>query len=201
MTGPPHRRLNLLTAEWVLVSPHRMDRPWQGKVEAVSAAPRARYDAACYLCPRNQRAHGERNPDYQGTYVFTNDFPAVLPDAAAPVAPGELLRAEGIRGTCRVICFTPRHDLTLAEMPAGGIRTVIDAWAAQTAELGARYRWVQVFENKGELMGCSNPHPHGQIWALDTLPTEVVKEDARQRQHFADTGRVLLREFSRRELQ
>lgn len=200
MTSPPHRRLNLLTGEWVLVSPQRMDRPWQGQVEPAASTAQASYDAGCYLCPRNQRAHGTRNPDYQQTYVFTNDFPAVLPDAAAPDKAGELLHAEGIRGTCRVICFSPRHDLTLAELSAPELRVVIDAWAAQTSELGERYRWVQVFENKGELMGCSNPHPHGQIWALDELPTEAQKEAAQQLQYHERTGRVLLLDYTQEEI-
>lgn len=196
----PHRRLNLLTGEWVLVSPHRMERPWQGKVEPAATEQRPQYDASCYLCPRNARAHGERNPDYTATHVFTNDFPALLPqqdDVAAPAQP--LLRSEHVAGTCRVICFSPRHDLTLAEMARPEIRAVIDAWAAQTTELGKTYRWVQVFENKGDLMGCSNPHPHGQIWALDTLPTEPQKEDERQRAHFTATKRVLLMDYLQEE--
>lgn len=202
MNNPPHRRLNLLTGEWILVSPHRMHRPWQGKVEPAPVAERPSYDPGCYLCPGNERAHGERNPEYTSTYVFTNDFPAVLPDSAAPAVPSHaLLQDTAVRGTCRVLCFSPRHDLTLAEMSRSEIRAVVDAWAAQTMELGEQYRWVQVFENKGELMGCSNPHPHGQIWALDTLPTEAVKEDARQRQHFADTGRVLLRDYLQVEVE
>ena len=200
MTSPPHRRLNLLTGEWVLVSPQRMGRPWQGQVEPAVVAERVRYDATCYLCPRNQRAHGARNPDYEQTYVFTNDFPAVIPDAAAPDKAGVLLRAEGVRGTCRVICFSPRHDLTLAELSAPEIRGVIDEWATQTSELGEHYRWVQVFENKGELMGCSNPHPHGQIWALDELPTEAQKEAAQQQQYHEQTGRVLLLDYMQEEI-
>ena len=201
MNSPPHRRLNLLTGEWVLVSPHRMDRPWQGQVEPSATHPRPAHDPSCYLCPGNTRAHGERNPAYATTHVFTNDFPAVLPDTpASATADGDLLRTAQIRGTCRVLCFSPRHDLTLAELPVEDIRTVIDVWAAQTSELGERYRWVQAFENKGELMGCSNPHPHGQLWALDELPTVPRKEDARQRVYLQETGRVLLLDYAEQEV-
>lgn len=197
----PHRRLNLLTGEWVLVSPHRMERPWQGKVEPAPAEQRPQYDPSCYLCPRNSRAHGERNPDYTATHVFTNDFPALLPEHEAAGTPTQtLLQSEHVAGTCRVICFSPRHDLTLAEMARPEIRAVIDAWAAQTTELGKMYRWVQVFENKGDLMGCSNPHPHGQVWALDTLPTEPRKEDERQLAHYSDTRRVLLLDYLHEEI-
>lgn len=191
----PHRRRNLLSGDWVLVSPHRMRRPWQGQVERPRDDERAPYDAQCYLCPGNQRAHGERNPDYRSTHVFTNDFPALLPSSPSTDRADGLLRAEDVNGTCRVICFSPRHDLTLAEMSPVEIGLVIDAWISQTVELGARYRWVQVFENKGAQMGCSNPHPHGQIWALDVLPTEPQKEDEQQRIHLTNTGRVLLLDY------
>ncbi|MGQ0560730.1 MAG: UDP-glucose--hexose-1-phosphate uridylyltransferase [Gemmatimonadota bacterium] len=213
----PHRRLNLLTGEWVLVSPHRMERPWQGQVERAVSAQRPPYDGDCYLCPGNARAQGERNPDYDATHVFTNDFPALLPhldgatgrrygtaprDYASDAAHAQpLLRSEPVAGTCRVVCFSPRHDLTLAEMALAGIRTVIDTWADQSAELGRTYRWVQVFENKGEVMGCSNPHPHGQIWALDVLPSEPHKEDRQQRAHFAEHGRALLLDYAQAEAQ
>ena len=200
----PHRRYNPLTGEWMLVSPHRSKRPWQGQVEPPPAEERPAYDPTCYLCPGNLRASGERNPEYPATYVFTNDFAALLPDAPDAQAPADvaaqsLLRTELVRGTCRVVCFSPRHDLTLRHLPTEGIRNVIDVWAAQTAELGERYRWVQVFENKGALMGCSNPHPHGQIWALDTLPNEPFKEDRQQRAYFAEHGTSLLVDYARRE--
>ncbi len=196
----PHRRRNLLTGDWVLVSPHRLERPWQGQVERAPAAGRPAYDPACYLCPGNERAAGVRNPPYATTYVFTNDFPALLPDPgpAAP-APAPLLETAPVRGTCRVVCFSPRHDLTLPEMSRAEIRAVVDLWAAQTEELGREYRWVQVFENKGSIMGCSNPHPHGQIWALDALPTEPAAEDRRQREHLVLTGQPLLVEYARVE--
>lgn len=196
----PHRRLNPLTGEYVLVSPHRTRRPWQGRRERPPQEQRPAYDPDCYLCPGNVRANGERNPAYDRTFVFTNDFAALLPDVpAAPPPAHPLLTAEAVRGDCRVICFSPRHDLTLPQMPAADIRGVVDVWAAQTAELGARYRWVQVFENKGEIMGCSNPHPHGQIWASDRLPNELVKEDRGQAAYYAQHGRPLLADYAELE--
>ncbi len=193
----PHRRLNLLTGEWLLVSPQRLARPWQGMEETPAPARPPSHDPTCYLCPGNARAGGARNPAYTSTFVFTNDFPALVPDLPdhPAAASHPLLAREPVRGTCRVVCFSPLHDLTLAEMALPDIRNVIDLWAAETAELGRSYRWVQVFENKGELMGCSNPHPHGQIWALDALPSEPAKEDGRQRVYLRDTGRVLLQEY------
>ncbi len=197
----PHRRRNLLTGDWVLVSPHRLERPWQGQVERAAGPERPAYDPGCYLCPGNERAAGLRNPHYTGTYVFTNDFPALLPDTPAggtlaAGGAGGLLQAAPVRGTCRVVCFSPRHDLTLPEMARPDIRAVIDLWAAQTVELGREYAWVQVFENKGAVMGCSNPHPHGQIWALDALPTEPAAEEREQRAWMAAHGRPLLLEYA-----
>jgi len=194
----PHRRCNLLTGEWVFVSPHRNRRPWQGRVEATAAASRPEYDPQCYLCPGNVRANGEHNPPYGSTYVFTNDFPAFLPDTVPQDASEHpLLQAQLHAGTCRVVCFSPRHDLTLAQLPAAQIRAVIDTWAEQVTELGQRWRWVQVFENKGELMGCSNPHPHGQIWASDFIPTQVAKELTQQEQwSAANVGKLLLVEYA-----
>ena len=178
----PHRRYKPLTGDWILVSPHRTQRPWQGQVETPAPESRPSYDPTCYLCPGNRRAGDARNLDYESTFVFTNDFAALLPDApGAPDTGDPLLHAEGERGTCRVVCFSPRHDLTLPELPVEAIRRVIDVWASQTVELGQRYRWVQVFENKGEIMGCSNPHPHGQIWASSALPNEPAREDRQQR--------------------
>lgn len=202
MSEVPHRRQNPLTGEWVLVSPHRMRRPWQGQQERTASEARPAYDPSCYLCPGNQRAEGARNPAYASTLVFTNDFPALLPDAA-PIAASThpLLRAEPVRGTSRVICFSPRHDLTLPELPVADVRAVVDLWAQQTEELGREYRWVQLFENKGAVMGCSNPHPHGQIWASDAVPTLPAKEDLAQREHLAATGRNLLLEYAEVELE
>jgi UDPglucose--hexose-1-phosphate uridylyltransferase len=197
----PHRRFNPLTGEWVLVSPQRTERPWQGQVERPPQEERPAYDPQCYLCPGNERAGGVRNPSYEHTFVFTNDFPALLPDeppSAGFVLP--LFQAAPEKGTCRVICFTPRHDLSLPEMPVAGIRRVVDLWAGQVAELGERYRWVQVFENKGAVMGASNPHPHGQIWAQENLPEEAAKEDREQRLYLAGHGRPLLLDYAKQEV-
>lgn len=200
LSAVPHRRLNALTGECVLVSPHRAKRPWQGKVEPLSEIARPAYDSGCYLCPNNLRANGERNPNYDGVFVFDNDFAALLPDAPAQTLSNKLFRAQAVQGRCRVICFSPRHDLTLAEMNQTNIQRVIEAWQNETRDLGKAYQWVQVFENKGELMGCSNPHPHGQIWALDALPNEATKEDERQRDYFERHRRALLCDYLEQEL-
>ncbi|MEJ2756863.1 MAG: UDP-glucose--hexose-1-phosphate uridylyltransferase [Anaerolineales bacterium] len=199
-TEHPHSRYNLLTGEWVMVSPHRSKRPWKGQVEKPVPETRPAYDPVCYLCPGNTRTSGNRNPDYSDTYVFTNDFPALLPDT--PFASEEigLLQMSSVRGTCRVICFSPRHDLTLAEMKVPDIRKVVDAWANQLAELGQTYPWVQIFENKGAMMGSSMPHPHGQIWALDALPNEIYKEDTRQRAYLEEKESVLLVDYASLEV-
>jgi UDPglucose--hexose-1-phosphate uridylyltransferase len=198
----PHRRFNQLTGEWVLVSPQRMLRPWEGQIERVPLVARPEYDPKCYLCPGNERAEGQRNPSYDTTFAFTNDFPSLLPDSTASVpSSSELLRTQPVRGTSRVLCFSPRHDLTLAEMTAAQIEMVIDLWSKETAELGKRYRWVQVFENKGEVMGCSNPHPHGQVWALDALPSEPAREDQQQRAYFEKRARPLLLDYIDAELE
>lgn len=197
----PHRRYNSLTGEWVLVSPHRTKRPWQGRKEPTAPDNRPAHDPQCYLCAGNVRANGERNPNYPGTYVFNNDFAALLAEetqAAAKANP--LLLAEPVCGVCRVICFSPRHDLTLAGMEPSAIRLVVDTWAEQTTELGKTYKWVQVFENKGDIMGCSNPHPHGQIWASNTLPNEALKEDHRQREYLRGNEEPLLIDYVNLEL-
>ena len=192
-----HRRYNPLNGEWVLASPHRISRPWQGQVEDQSPDERPPYDPSCYLCPGNLRANGERNTEYTHTFVFTNDFPALLPDT--PLTEDgkfSLLRFESQPGTCRVICFSPRHDLTLPEMALADIRRVVDVWAEQVLELRPHYRWVQVFENKGATMGCSNPHPHGQVWATASLPNEPYKEDRQQASYWAEQGRPLLLDYA-----
>lgn len=195
-TEHPHRRYNPLTGEYVLVSPHRMKRPWQGKQEKTPQEERPQYDPGCYLCPGNTRASGIENPQYEQTYVFTNDFAALLPEVPKSDDTGNpLMRSESLSGTSRVICFSPRHDLTLPEMPVEDIRAVVDVWAKETEELGKSYDWVQVFENKGEIMGCSNPHPHGQIWAGDALPNEPAKEDQQQRRYYEELGSVLLVDY------
>ncbi len=199
-TDHPHRRFNPLTGEWLLVSPHRTKRPWQGQVERPPQETRPAYDPACYLCPGNERAGGVRNPAYESTFVFTNDFAALLPETPPGGEDGPLFRSESVQGTCRVICFSPRHDLTLAQMSHEAIRAVVDVWAGQIEELGVRYRWVQLFENRGEMMGSSNPHPHGQLWASSTLPDEPSKEDRRQRDYLARHGRPLLVDYAAEEL-
>lgn len=198
----PHRRFNPLTGQWVLVSPHRMKRPWQGQVERTASEDKPAYDPQCYLCPSNERAGGLKNPDYDSTFVFTNDFAALLQETP-PVendSDDPLLRIQKVQGTCRVICFSPRHDLTLAEMSPAEIRTVVDLWASQVEELGATYNWVQVFENRGAQMGSSNPHPHGQIWALDTLPNEPAIEDTNQQAYYEKHGTSLLLNYVQREV-
>lgn len=196
----PHRRYNPLLGEYVLVSPHRMKRPWQGQTERIPAETRPEYDPTCYLCPRNTRNTGQVNPDYDSTFVFTNDFAALLPDVPqAPPSDNPLLHLQSVRGTSRVICFSPRHDVTLSEMDHAGIRAVVDLWVDQTRELGETWRWVQVFENRGEAMGSSNPHPHGQIWAEDALPNLPAKEDQMQRDYYAQHSSPLLLDYARME--
>ncbi len=197
----PHRRYNPLRGEWVLVSPHRTKRPWLGQVEKASADRRPEYDPKCYLCPGNQRMGADVNPRYESTFVFTNDFSALLPDTPeATQSKDALFRVEPARGECRVICFSPRHDLTLAEMSAPEIRQVVDVWAAQATELSQRHRWVQVFENKGAVMGCSNPHPHGQIWAGNFVPNEAAIEGREQQKYAQANASPLLLDYARREL-
>lgn len=197
----PHRRFNALNGEWVQVSPHRTKRPWQGQVERLPQEQRPAHDPDCYLCAGNTRSSGARNPEYESTFVFTNDFAALAPDVLpATETEDPLFRTMAAPGTCRVICFSPRHDLSLPEMPVAQIRAVVEVWAEQTAELGQLYRWVQVFENKGAVMGCSNPHPHGQIWAVHALPNEPSKEDAQQRDYLTAHGQPLLLDYAEREL-
>lgn len=190
----PHRRYNPLRDEWILVSPHRAKRPWQGKEDAPDTVERLAHDPGCYLCPGNKRVTGETNPDYPGTYLFDNDFAALLPDAPNPETDDPLFRAEGALGTSRVICFSPDHSKTLPELSLSQMAGIIDTWAAQVGELGRTYANVQIFENKGAMMGCSNPHPHGQVWATNYLPQEVATEDRTQA---AMLGMLL--ELARRE--
>jgi UDPglucose--hexose-1-phosphate uridylyltransferase len=196
----PHRRYDPLTDEWVLVSSGRTQRPWLGLEELQPPDGGPAYDPTCYLCPGNARALGDVNPAYASTFVFTNDFAALSPETSTARIGEGLLVAEGESGTCRVLCFSPRHDLTLGGMASDEVRAVIDVWAEQTAELGRTYHWVQVFENRGESMGASNPHPHGQIWAGTALPREAAREDAAQRGHCEKHGHRLLLDYARQEL-
>ena len=195
LASEPHRRYNPLIDEWVLVSAGRGRRPWLGAEEPPTEGTGPAFDPDCYLCPGNVRAKGHVNPAYAETFVFTNDFSALRPDTTTSAYDTGLLRAEGERGLCRVVCFSPRHDLTLGKMPSDAVRRVIDVWADQTEELGTGHRWVQVFENRGEAMGASNPHPHGQIWAGTALPNEGARELAAQRAYHARTGHRLLLDY------
>ena len=199
----PHRRKNILTGDWVLVSPHRTNRPWQGELSPVPKETRLPYESGCYLCPGNKRANGDVNPQYTHTFVFTNDFSALLED----VPPGKqkrnnLLSRKTELGICRVVNFTPRHDLTLAEMKVSEIEEVITAWQNEYSSLGShpRINYVQIFENKGSLMGNSNPHPHGQIWAQESIPMEPLKELRRFTSYHRKKKRSLLSDYLKLEL-
>jgi len=194
----PHRRLNPLTGEWVLISPHRAKRPWLGQVEKTSPENLPTYDPTCYLCPRNERAGGFRNPDYSSTFVFDNDFAALLPDETQALASDHpLLVSVSERGLCQVVCFSPRHDLSLPELDQIDVENVIRTWMGQSAELGAKdfIHYVQVFENKGAVMGASNPHPHSQIWATGLIPNEPAKELERQTDYFNQHSHPLLADY------
>ncbi len=194
----PHRRFNPLTREWVLVSPHRTERPWQGQVESVARTQLPSYDPTCYLCPGNSRADGHQNPNYTSTFIFENGFAALKPDVPdARTDVSGLLVTESERGQCRVLCFSPDHSLTLAHMDVSSITNVVEICAEQYKELGALayVSAVQIFENRGEMMGMSNPHPHGQIWASQTLPNELWKEDASQLAYTEARGGCLLCDY------
>lgn len=203
MFNAPHRRFNPLTGEWVLVSPHRARRPWQGQVEKTAAENLPQYDPTCYLCPRNERAGGVVNPDFPGTFVFDNDFAALLPDVSTDSHESghPLLVSAPERGICRVVCFSPRHDLTLPELDIPAIENVLATWTRESTDLAGRdfIRYVQVFENKGAVMGCSNPHPHSQLWSQSRIPNEVAKELATQTAYFNEHGRPLLVDYVREE--
>ncbi len=199
-----HRRLNPLTGEYILVSPHRSKRPWQGQVEKPQEDKRPEYDPKCYLCAGNERVGGERNPDYKDTYVFTNDFSALLSDTpAGGIDEDDLFKAESESGICKVICFSPRHDLTIPEMEVPAIRKVVDVWCNEYKELGSNpdINYIQIFENKGSIMGCSNPHPHGQIWSSRNIPTEPVKKGINQKAYFEKKGRTLLTDYVAKEIE
>ena len=203
-TEHPHTRLNILTGEFILVSPHRMKRPWQGKVEAASNASLPEYDSTCYLCPGNKRSEGAVNPVYTNPFVFTNDFSALLADTPAGGSnEQDLLVSKSEAGICRVICFSPNHSLTLPLMEVADIEKVIQLWKEEFTSLSAHenIRYIQIFENKGDIMGCSNPHPHGQIWASTSVPVELQKETSQQQQYFEKHGRSLLSDYLTLELQ
>ena len=199
----PHRRYNILTGEWVLCSPQRNKRPWQGKLEALANNIRPKYVAECFLCPNNNRITGDVNPDYQATYVFQNDFGALLENTPDNVINDNLLIAKSERGICKVICFSPDHSLTIADMPKEAIVKVIETWQKEYSDLRT-IDWinhVQIFENKGEAMGCSNPHPHGQIWAQSSIPHEVALKSLHQLDHYIDKSRSLLSDYLAHEME
>jgi len=206
----PHRRFNPLRREWVIVSPRRNERPWQGTVDAPPDEPRVSFDPACYLCPGNARAGGVHNPDYASTFVFDNDFPALGPSSAAndgstwrPASAGpDLLIAEAERGTCRVVCFSPRHDLTLARMDVHAIRAVVDTWVEQCIELARMpgLVYATIFENRGAMMGASNPHPHCQIWATEHIPNDPALELSAMTAYHTRRGSCLLCDYVALEL-
>ncbi len=195
----PHRRYNPLIDEWVLVSPHRAKRPWQGQSETTAPAALPVYDETCYLCPGNERASGHQNPDYSGTFVFDNDFAALKSDTPAHTESGPLFQMHTEQGCSRVICFSPDHSKSLPELSDSQRLAVVQTWVEQTAQLGQRFNWVQVFENKGAVMGCSNPHPHGQVWAQQHLPTQAMRKRKQFTDYFNQHGRSLLADYAQRE--
>jgi UDPglucose--hexose-1-phosphate uridylyltransferase len=196
-----HRRRNPLSGDWVLVSPHRNNRPWKGAVEPATESALPAHDPTCPLCPGNTRANGECNPEYTETFVFTNDFAAVQPQPCSDDhGPSELMRSQDISGTCRVMCFAPNHNLSLPELSDAALEAVVRTWVEQARELEPNHEWVQIFENKGPIMGCSQPHPHGQIWAHNFIPSYVSREDSNQLEYFAQHGRALLMDYCEQEL-
>ena len=199
----PHRRYNILTGEWILVSPHRTKRPWQGKTEKQTTEKRETYDPTCYLCPGNTRNSGKTNPDYKKPFSFENDFPSLLPENPSEAYEQDLLKAEPESGICKVVCFSPDHSLTLPIMRVEDIAEVVKLWKREYAELGAQenINYVQIFENKGDIMGCSNPHPHGQIWSQKSIPTEVQKKSTHLKAHWEKTNRSLLADYLKQELE
>ncbi len=201
-----HNRYNPLLGEWVKVSPHRTKRPWQGQVEKPQVDQRPKYDPNCYLCPGNTRADGTTNPAYENTYVFINDFSAILPDTPSEEhkeGPNGLLQAKGEKGICRVVCFSPRHDLTLARMDTPAIENVVKVWKEQYLDLGAKpfINHIQIFENRGAMMGCSNPHPHGQIWGEEIIPDIPAKELEKQGEYMLQHGSPMLLDYAKYELE
>lgn len=198
----PHRRYNILTGEWVLVSPHRAKRPWQGKVEQTPLDTKPTYDEKCYLCPGNTRANGEKNPDYKKPFSFVNDFSALKDDTESSNFSEGLLRAKTERGICKVVCFSPDHSLTLPLMTVEAIADVISLWQEEYRSLGSKehINHVQIFENKGAMMGCSNPHPHGQIWAQESIPVEALKKNTKALEYWDQNKQGLLEDYLEQEL-
>jgi UDPglucose--hexose-1-phosphate uridylyltransferase len=197
-----HRRFNPLTGEWVLVSPQRTQRPWQGKVEQHSSLNKPTYDKNCYLCPNNKRANNEINPHYSSTFIFDNDFSSLKSDSDGKENKYELLKAKSEKGICRVVCFTPKHNVSLAELSIKEIEDVIFVWQDEYRTLGEKpfINHVQIFENKGDIMGCSNPHPHGQIWAQESIPNEILKEQKNQFKYYSENQKTLLNDYLQIEI-
>ena len=199
-TNDPHRRYNPLLGEWVLVSPHRAKRPWQGQSEEPNNEQKPEYDPTCYLCPSNTRVNGEVNPNYTGTFVFENDFAALKSDTEVKSERHGLFQFETEQGCSRVICFSPDHSKTLPELTDQERSEVVACWKEQTRELGESYRWVQVFENKGAMMGCSNPHPHGQVWAQQHLPSDPAKKLLQLKHYFNENRTPMLLDYAEQEI-
>ena len=197
-----HRRKNPLTGQWVLVSPHRAKRPWQGQSEPFEEKPSTEFDPNCYLCPGNKRINGEENPAYEDTFVFNNDFSALNPELhATSDNDSELFSYSSARGISRVICYSPHHNKSIPELSIHQIQKIVDTWLDQLNDLKKDYVWVQIFENKGELMGCSQPHPHGQIWANDFIPNEVSLKDKNQESYYSKRESILLLDYAKAEME
>jgi UDPglucose--hexose-1-phosphate uridylyltransferase len=203
INSSPHRRYNILTGEWILVSPQRTKRTWQGKTEQTTTGKRLQYDPSCYLCPGNTRSSGEINPDYKESFSFVNDFPALMQDGKPTKISNGLLEAESESGICKVVCFSPDHSLTLPLMPVEDVKKVVEMWKKEYAELGANpdINYVQIFENKGDVMGCSNPHPHGQIWSQSSIPNELLKKSENFNNYWEKNNKSLLSAYLEQELE
>lgn len=196
----PHRRYNPLSDTWIIVSPHRTQRPWQGQQESVTKMQENSYDPTCYLCPGNTRANGETNPHYSGVYIFENDFPALLMQESSETLPNTpLFQQQAIKGRCKVLCFSPDHHKSIPSLMPEEMQQVIHTWQSEFTTLGETLQWVQLFENKGAAMGCSNPHPHGQIWAMDYIPTEIAQENTTQERYYQQYQRPMLLDYMHRE--